>query len=44
MWNFENLIAKDKEFDIPTIEEPREEGSQRIIETQIKSSSRIAEK
>lgn len=30
---FENLIMKDKEFNIPTNKEPREEASSRIAET-----------
>lgn len=40
---FENLITKDKEYEISTNEESREEGSPRIVETQPESSSRIIE-
>lgn len=36
---FVNLITKNKKFEIPTNEEPCEEGSPRIVETQIESSS-----
>ncbi|KAI5425185.1 hypothetical protein KIW84_031116 [Lathyrus oleraceus] len=34
MWNFENLITEDKNFEISTKEESREEGSPRIGKTQ----------
>lgn len=44
MRNFGNLITKDVEFEIPTNEEPREEGSPRNVETQTESSSLIVEK
>jgi hypothetical protein len=39
MWNFENLITEDKNFEISTKEESREEGSPRIGKTQTESSS-----
>lgn len=32
MWNFDNLIIEDKEFEIPINYEPREEGSPQIID------------
>lgn len=32
MWGFENIIRDDKEFEIFTNEEPREEGSPLIVE------------
>ena len=44
MFNFDNVIAEDKEFEISTIKEFREEGSLRIVETQSGSSSIIVEK
>lgn len=44
MRNFGNLITKDMESEIPTTEEPYEEGSPWIVEKQTESSSLIIEK
>lgn len=40
---FDNLIIKDKESEISINEEPRDEGSPQIFETQPENYSRIVE-
>lgn len=45
-WDIEfwEFFTEDMEFEIPTFEEPREEGSPRSVEIQIENSSLIVEK